>query len=339
MASLNPKVSIVVPAYNAEGTLKRCLDSLFDQELDSYEVILVNDGSTDGTLEIAREFEIKDNFVLINQPNSGVAKARWTGVAASKGRYLGFVDADDKVKSNMFSRVFNRATETDADIIVCNWENFGADNKKNTLYNNATSDDAVKNTCKIIFQKRDGHLCNKVFLRGLLTEEIFQKAYGIRFCEDLLLHIYLIPKARRIAFLADLLYERFIHSASSTRVPTMESLSDFLFVHDEMFLHFMHHEETLFRKRSPGLYMRGLLELSLICQRQPLPTEELAQLRSEIEKRKSAITLAELLRSGPGFKTILMFFLDKVGLLGLAFKIWSSPFIRSIRNFRWSSPG
>lgn len=334
---MNPKVSIVVPAYNAEKTLKRCLDSLFDQDWDSYEVILVNDGSTDGTLEIARGYDEKDNFILIDQPNSGVVKARWTGIAESKGRYIGFVDADDKIMRNMFSRIYNRAIETNADIVVCNWENFGADKAKKMLYSNTTCKDAVKNLSKIIFQNMDGHLCNKAFRRDLLTKEIFKKAYGIRFCEDLLLLIYLIPNSKRVTFLSDLLYQRFIHSASSTRVPTIDSLSDFLFVHDEIFLHFMNHEETALRKKSLGFYMRGILELSLISQRQPFSTEELAQLRKEIEKRKSGITLSELFSSDPGLKTILMFLFDKVGFLGLAFKIWSSPFIRSIRNFRWRS--
>jgi len=77
MLAMNPKISIIIPAYNAEKTLKRCLASVFAQDFDGYEVILVNDGSTDATSSIAREFERKQNFSQIDQENCGSARARF----------------------------------------------------------------------------------------------------------------------------------------------------------------------------------------------------------------------------------------------------------------------
>lgn len=90
--------SIIVPVYNAEKTLKRCVDSLLCQSTADYEIILVNDGSTDSSLSILNEYAQKDKRVkIINKPNGGVSSARNAGIEAAQGEYIMFVDADDFV--------------------------------------------------------------------------------------------------------------------------------------------------------------------------------------------------------------------------------------------------
>jgi len=334
---LNPKVSIVVPAYNAEKTLKRCLDSLFDQDWDSYEVILVNDGSTDGTLGAASNYGDKSNFVVVSQPNKGIANSRWTGVCSSKGEYVGFVDADDCVKRNMFSKMYERASVWNADIAVCNWLSMGDETLRHSLYKDSTIDHIEKNVNLLIFKYCDGHLCNKIFKRELLSGEVFEKTYEVRYFEDIYFSSFVIPQARRITYLSDHLYCRFIHSASITRSLPSQALMDFLTVHKKIYCHFRQNTDSFYARKVPGLYMRGLLELGLIMKRNPSRDGFILQLEETIKKEKARITLSLFLGSWPGLKTLIMFFLDKVGLLDSAFKIWSSPFIRSIRNFRWGS--
>ncbi|NLW36288.1 MAG: hypothetical protein GXY80_12565, partial [Syntrophorhabdus aromaticivorans] len=189
----------------------------------------------------------------------------------------------------------------------------------------------------LIFKYCDGHLCNKIFKRDLLSGEIFERTYEVRYFEDIYFSSFVIPQARRITYLSDHLYCRFIHSASITRSLPPQALIDFLTVHKKIYCHYSQNTESFFARKVPGLYMRGLLEMGLIMKRNPSRDEFMIQLEETIKKEKARITLSLFLGSEPGKKTILMFLLDKIGLLGLAFKIWSSPFIRSIRNFRWRS--
>lgn len=334
---LDSKVTIIVPAFNAEKTLKRCLDSLFDQDWNSYEVILVNDGSTDGTLDVASLFEGKPNFLVLSQSNKGIARSRWLGIRSSRGEYVGFVDADDCVKRNMFSKMYERARACNADIAVCNWLSVGDVYLRHNLYKDSTIDDVEKNVNLLIFKHCDGHLCNKLFKRELLSKEIFEKTYDIRYYEDIYFASFLIPKVKKITYLSDHLYCRFIHPASVTQSRSAQVLMDYLTVHRRIYSNFRRDVDSFYARKAPGLFMRGLLELTLIMKNVSLGNESMAQLAVSIEEEKAKITLSQFLGSGPGIKTVMMFLLDKFGLLGPALKVWSSPFIRSLRNFRWRS--
>lgn len=91
-----PLVSIIIPCYNVAPFMKKCLDAVCAQTLRDIEIICINDGSRDGTLDILREYEAGDErFIVIDQPNAGVAAARNAGLDAASGEYIGFVDPDD----------------------------------------------------------------------------------------------------------------------------------------------------------------------------------------------------------------------------------------------------
>lgn len=114
-------VSIIVPAYNAEKTLAMTIDSLLAQTLANIEIIIVNDGSTDSTGDIIRNYESQnpDRIVGIYQENAGVSAARNAGLDIAKGEYVGFADADDWVSPEMFMQMFQCACEKDADLMQC----------------------------------------------------------------------------------------------------------------------------------------------------------------------------------------------------------------------------
>ena len=122
MNTINPKISVIVPVYNTSTYLRRCLDSILEQDFTSYEVICVNDGSTDNSLEILREYEKKSEKIkVINQVNNGVAKTRNTALKHAKGDYLAFLDSDDFVRENYLSRLYDAAIDTRSDIVICNF--------------------------------------------------------------------------------------------------------------------------------------------------------------------------------------------------------------------------
>jgi glycosyltransferase involved in cell wall biosynthesis len=112
-------ISIIVPVYNVEDYLRQCLDSLVKQTYSNIEIICVNDGSTDKSLEIIREYAKKDDRILvINQPNAGVANARNNAIDKSSGKYMMFVDPDDWVELNICETAVNCIEKYNADVVM-----------------------------------------------------------------------------------------------------------------------------------------------------------------------------------------------------------------------------
>lgn len=113
------KLSVIIPVYNVEKYLERCLNSLIKQSMQDIEFICINDGSTDNSLSILKQFEKSDSrFRIINQENRGVSCARNHGLRVAKGEYVGFIDSDDWVDSEFFEKLYATAKKYDADIAV-----------------------------------------------------------------------------------------------------------------------------------------------------------------------------------------------------------------------------
>lgn len=133
---ISPKVSVILAIYNAAEFLEECLDSVLNQTLKDIEVICVNDGSPDNSLEILKQYEKKDSRIkIISQPNQGAGSARNTGMAAAKGEYLSFLDADDFFEPDMLEAAYNTAHSTGADVCVFDADLFNHTTKK---YNKCT---------------------------------------------------------------------------------------------------------------------------------------------------------------------------------------------------------
>lgn len=113
------KVSVIIPVYNVQAYLKQCLDSVLAQSMTDIEVICVDDGSTDDSLSILREYEEKDSRVrILEQPNSGAGAARNLGLAHAKGEYLSFLDSDDFFEPDMLKTAYDCAKEYEAELVV-----------------------------------------------------------------------------------------------------------------------------------------------------------------------------------------------------------------------------
>jgi len=119
-----PKISVIVPVYNSEKYLRSCLDSLVNQTLDDIEIVVVNDGSKDSSVQIIGEFNRRypGRFVTYDQENRGQAVARNKALELCRGEYIGFLDSDDEAKPDMFEKLYNKAIETKADMTVCDYE-------------------------------------------------------------------------------------------------------------------------------------------------------------------------------------------------------------------------
>lgn len=113
------KISIIIPVYNTEKYLERCLTSIVEQSLKEIEIIIVNDGSPDNSNEIIEKFKIKDERIIsINKKNSGLSAARNTGIKISKGEYILHIDSDDWIEKNYFERMYLKAKKDNLDIVI-----------------------------------------------------------------------------------------------------------------------------------------------------------------------------------------------------------------------------
>ena len=120
-----PKVSILVPIYNVEKYLRECLDSCINQTLQDIEIICLNDGSTDSSLEIIKEYAAKDSrVVIVDKPNSGYGNNMNVGLDKASGEYIGIVESDDLADPNMFEVLYNKAKELDLDFIKSDYRRF-----------------------------------------------------------------------------------------------------------------------------------------------------------------------------------------------------------------------
>ena len=120
---MEPKVSVIVPVYNTEAYLEKCLQSLLGQTLEELEIIAIDDGSTDGSLGILRKYETRfpERLRVLTQENSGQAVARNRGLWVSRGEYIGFLDSDDFARREMFQKLYEAAREADADYVACGY--------------------------------------------------------------------------------------------------------------------------------------------------------------------------------------------------------------------------
>ena len=116
------KVSIIIPVYNVQKYLRKCLDSIVNQTFKNIEIIIINDGSSDNSLNICKEYSKKDKRInIINKHNEGVSKARNTGLLYATGEYISFIDSDDWVEQNMIEELYNSITSNKADLCICNF--------------------------------------------------------------------------------------------------------------------------------------------------------------------------------------------------------------------------
>ena len=204
-----PAVSIIVPVYNAEDYLHRCLDSLLSQTLEDLEIIAVDDGSSDGSSGILDSYAGKDNRVkVIHVRNGGVSKARNLGLDVARGEYFGFVDSDDWVDPDMFEVLLTTAREADADVSVCGVYGETENRGKKVL----SPKQAV--VCMYTEPGFCGYSCNKLVRRGLLSENRYDE--HLKCYEDLALFHRVFSDCSKVAWTDTPLYHYEKHADSAT---------------------------------------------------------------------------------------------------------------------------
>ena len=207
-----PLVSIVVPIYNAQKTLNRLMETILNQTWHDLDIILVDDGSTDDSLSIARTFEQQDSRVtVISQSNSGVSQARNHGMKKCRGKYIRFVDADDTLPAESTELLVRRAEADGADLVIGGYteyirsvgHDFNLEHRDDTL----ACDQVLPLICRNSNTFFYGVLWNKIFRRALIEHHGISFESGLTYGEDFAFTMDYLRSAGKIAFLKDYLYD------------------------------------------------------------------------------------------------------------------------------------
>ncbi len=213
------KISVIVPIYNVEKYLRKCLDSLVNQTFKDYEVILVNDGSTDSSQEIIDEYTSKYSCLKsFKKKNGGMSSARNLGLKHATGDYLAFVDSDDFVELDFLEKMYDKAISTKSDVTICDYYSLNEEEKRYIKCHMEYSCDQ-----RIEYLLSPPMVWCKLIKKDVMKKVIFKE--GIYY-EDLDFCVKLFPYVKKISFVDEPLYDYYLQHSGS--IMTQKTFNDHL---------------------------------------------------------------------------------------------------------------
>src|SRR5574344_234876 len=195
-----PKVSVIVPVYNVEKYIGKCLDSLVNQTLKDIEIIVVNDGSTDNSEEIIKEYKKNyNNIIYAKKENGGLSDARNFGLVYATGEYIAFVDSDDFVDKTIYEKMYAKAKETESDYVECDFYWSYPMKKTSNAYKNKLDTGIRYANKKEMMTYARVVAWNKLIKREIIKEKF---PVGMHY-EDIEFFFKLIPNIKKFAFVEE----------------------------------------------------------------------------------------------------------------------------------------
>ena len=204
-------ISVIIPIYNVEAYLERCLKSVSEQSLDELEIICVDDGSTDNSAKILKNFSLKDPRVrIIQQSNAGQSAARNAGLKIARGKYIGFVDADDWVDEDFYKNLYQAIEASSVPIVQCGYRAVSEKKSKCRNFTSQKCEDFIES----IKNLSGGFVWNKIYKRDFLLSNHLTFAEGLIF-EDILFVVKAVFYAGNIEIIANNGYNYYSNPAST----------------------------------------------------------------------------------------------------------------------------
>jgi len=220
------KISVIIPVYNIEDYLEKCLESIVNQTYSNIEIIIVNDGSTDNSLKICEEYKSKDTRItLLTQENKGVSSARNWGIDNATGSWIHFVDADDFLDLNTYEDL-TKLTDNEIDVIQ-----FGVRAIKNNIvfkekhYQKLLKINDSKELLKIL-RHITSYSCNNLIKFNLIKKNSINFAEDMKYNEDILFMYQVFINAQKIILNDKIYYNQVISADSASRSPISRTLID-----------------------------------------------------------------------------------------------------------------
>jgi glycosyltransferase involved in cell wall biosynthesis len=223
-------VSIIVPIYNVEVYLRRCLDSLLRQTFTDIEIICVIDGPTDQSGMIAKQYAKRDTrIVIIEQPNCGVSVARNIALSKATGEYISFIDGDDWVAPNFVETLYNAAITTGSGMVICNFQKVQTNIREDNIsYTSGIFDG--RDICRELISGKTlkNYPWNKLYKKELFDKHGIIFPIDIKFAEDYAVMCQLAYYAGKVNIINEYLYYYRIHDTSTTRIYNLHRVTGLL---------------------------------------------------------------------------------------------------------------
>jgi glycosyltransferase involved in cell wall biosynthesis len=272
-----PKFSIIVPVYNVEKYIKKCLDSIFDQSFKDFEVIVVNDGTKDDSMKIVNNY----NVIVVNQENKGLSEARNNGVKKAKGEYIIFIDSDDFIEKDLLKEI-NKSTNNNPDLIryqikdVIDQEVIEYKEKE---YNDLDGNEAFKIITGFHYVEP---ACLYAFKRSFYIENKFTFKKGT-YHEDFGLIPLIILKSNKVNIIK---YCGYCYVKRSDSIMTNTDYNKTIKKVDDLFTHYDYLIEEGKKTKKDTSFYNSFISNSLIMKVADLKGKEYKKYKMELDKRK-----------------------------------------------------
>lgn len=235
------RVSVIIPVYNSESTIDKCVQSVLSQTYSNIEIILVDDGSTDKSGEICRKYERRySNVIYMYQQNQGVSAARNNGIQNATGKWIAFVDSDDYIDNQMYEKMLKRISETESDVCICGYFVVSGENVKQIMPEfpaTLSHQDALKKYVPLLIGPKDGKsvlgsstIC--LYRSDLINEYSFSTK--LKLLEDTVFNLDVLMKADKICFCKESLYSYCVKLDSATNMYREDAVEQLLLVASEL---------------------------------------------------------------------------------------------------------
>ena len=214
-------ISVIIPVYNIEKLLSKCIESVISQTYSNIEIILIDDGSTDSSGNICDEYLSKDSRIKVfHKKNGGLSSARNYGIKESTGNYLFFLDSDDFVDSNIIKKLYKNLIDTNSNISISNRINYYDNGKKYVRFYNG-NDVKIFNKMESLEEMNlynyfDMSSCGKIFEKKLFDDILFPEE---KLCEDYYIMYKIIDKCSSIVYVPDVYYYYYQRFGSISKNP------------------------------------------------------------------------------------------------------------------------
>lgn len=241
------KISVIIPIYNGEKFIEKCLNSILNQTLKDIEVIVVNDGSTDNSYEIINKI-VDNRLILISKKNEGVSSARNQALKIAKGKYILCIDSDDWIETNYLEDVYLKAEIERLDIVVTDYY-YDKQDKSYYMKDLVLNDDEIisgKKYIEIFFKKNlKGFNCNKLIKSSLFKINRIYYNEEVNMMEDMLFLIKILNYSKKVGKLNKAYYHYLQHEKNATRKINLKHLKSIENVFNELHLNFKEQLELL----------------------------------------------------------------------------------------------
>ena len=230
----NISLSIIIPVYNVEKYLRKCLDSVLDQDINDYEIIVVNDGSKDNSQSIIEEYKNKypNLFKAYIKPNGGLSSARNFGVKHAQGIYMCFIDSDDYVEKNHYKKMLDLAIKEDSDLVVTDFEYIWENNPNKTLYKKGIETGADNNRRAIFLSPLFSW--NKMYKKELFDKLECKYPEGLWY-EDIPVTLRFAAHCNKISYLNELGFHYLQRESSIMGTSYSEKMEDIFTIYQILY--------------------------------------------------------------------------------------------------------